>query len=305
MNHPVSNKLPDGLTESDVLEAVIASDYPLQTLVASSLYANFDRVQEQWSYADSNTGELRTLNILATKYPDGPDEDIPRGDIAAGLTLLVECRRSSLPYVFFLALGQPEIPDFPLITGLPPLKLWRDDGAYWPNVSLPRALSLDSADFVKQSPYCSSFTSCYMEGDHLRVADSEPFNELARPLTDAMRHYEALEAHRGEASYLSHLVVGLVVLDAPMVSVQISESGSETSMTPWVRVARHETIEVRDFRRGGKLFAIDVIHKDYLQTYLNDHLFPFTETFSQLLEKYRNTLVSGEGPAAGMDKRLA
>jgi hypothetical protein len=65
-NNTPENQLGAGLTEPQILEAVRKSGYPLQTIIASSLRIDFS-VQEEWSFVDSDSGALRTLDVLASR----------------------------------------------------------------------------------------------------------------------------------------------------------------------------------------------------------------------------------------------
>lgn len=120
-NNPQSNKLLPGLTESTLLEAVEKSGYPLQTIVANFLRAYFKKgeifhLQEEWSYRDKDENELRTIDILAEKWLWNIEQGQPK--VSPVLNLLIECKKSDLPYVFFLSPTKPWIPQFPLLAGL-------------------------------------------------------------------------------------------------------------------------------------------------------------------------------------------
>src|SRR5437762_4458755 len=111
-DNPRGNQLPAGVDEGQLVDAVKASGYPLQSLVAQELASRFE-VIEEWGYTDRTTKEHRTLDIYAfCELGDGTGEGRPR------LHLLVECKRSSLPFVFF----PPGVPwmalDFPEVLGL-------------------------------------------------------------------------------------------------------------------------------------------------------------------------------------------
>jgi hypothetical protein len=51
-------------------------------------------VQEEWSYPDRDTGELRTLDVWAVKYLSGPTPPPGKeGHLDIGLALLIECKQ--------------------------------------------------------------------------------------------------------------------------------------------------------------------------------------------------------------------
>ena len=65
-NNPIENSLKEAVTEELILEAVEASGYPLQTVVGRQLRAaGLSDVQQEWSYVDRDSGNARTLDVLA------------------------------------------------------------------------------------------------------------------------------------------------------------------------------------------------------------------------------------------------
>lgn len=302
-NNPATNKLGSGLTETDVLDAVSKSGYPLQTIVGDYLRSQF-RVQEEWSYIDKDAQELRTIDILAEKWLYDFPREQPR--VRPTLDLLVECKQSTLPYVFFLSSSKPWVPHFPLLAGLfrHTLVLTTDDDASSWELPILRALGLDSHPFIVEEPeYCMSFTKCVRKGSDVELSGSESFHGLVLPILKAMHYFQIAESPPKTASYFDcHLVIGIGVIDAPMVGVRVSEQSHDLTLLPWVRVVRHETDEISDLWHWTRLFAIDIVHKDFLQHYLEKHVFPFAREFSKLVIKHQQVLVSGQAFATGIEK---
>jgi len=89
------------VTEADVLDAVGKSGYPLQNVVSDYLQTATFRTVEEWSYLDKESGQLRTIDVKAEK----PLFEYGKGDIRVrpSLVLLIECKQSQMPYVFFLS----------------------------------------------------------------------------------------------------------------------------------------------------------------------------------------------------------
>jgi len=302
-NNPPSNKLGAGLTEADVSAAVSKSGYPLQTIVANSLHPQF-HVQEEWSYIDKDTQEARTIDILAVKQLYDFTQEQPR--VRPTLDLLVECKQSALPYVFFLASSRPWVPHFPLLAGLfkHTLNITTDDDASSWELSVLNALGLDFHPFITREPeYCISFAKSVRKGSDVELSGSEAFHGLVLPMLKAMYHFQTVESPPKTAWYFDcHLCIGIGVLDAPMVGVRVSEQSHDLTLLPWVRVVRHETDEIPDWHHRTRLFAIEIVHKDFLQDYLDKHLLPFAEEFSKLTIKHQQVLASGEAFATGMGK---
>jgi hypothetical protein len=72
------------------------SGYPLQAVVAEKLMDAGFKVVEEWGFIDKDTKEQRSLDILAfKKLRNDKDTVIP------SLTLLIECKRTIHPFVFF------------------------------------------------------------------------------------------------------------------------------------------------------------------------------------------------------------
>ena len=94
--NPESNVLGKGIEESDIALAVRASGYPLQIIVSKILGDKFHLIEE-WSYRDGDTE--RTIDLLAEMQLFDFSEPQPR--VRPTLNLLIECKQSDLPYIFF------------------------------------------------------------------------------------------------------------------------------------------------------------------------------------------------------------
>jgi len=307
-NNPLTNRLGSGITEKDVSK----SGYPLQTIVANLIREHSSSkkrsfyVQEEWSYVDKDTKGLRTIDILAQKWLC----DIgggPQRKVRPILNLVLECKQSPLPYVFFLSKGRPVVIHFPLIAGLPhqTVEITTDDDPSTWTFDILHALELRSHAFLStDADYCTTFSKCVRGGANVELSGSEPFHGLVLPILKAMQHFQVVESPPKTALYFDcHIVIGIGVLDAPMVGVRVSARGHDLVLLPWVRVIRHETDEILDWhqtRRG--FYAIDIVHKDFLKEYLHRHVFPFTEVFSGLAMKHDEELASGKAFASGLGK---
>src|SRR5712691_9006269 len=120
-NNPTSNQLGPGLTEDQVSAAVEKSGYPLQTIVGDLLRTKPTgtddkfRVQEEWSFVDRNTKELRSIDLLVDLRLHGWN---PQPRVRPQLNLLIECKQSTLPFVFFLTKSGLWPLSFPTVGGL-------------------------------------------------------------------------------------------------------------------------------------------------------------------------------------------
>lgn len=120
-DNPPSNGLRDGTTEDQLADAIRRSGYPVQTAVGHLLRSATPGqpegfiVQEEWCFVDARTNELRNLDLRADLRLH---EWNPQPRVRPMLTLLIECKQSELPYVFFESGGGIRPHDFPRVSGL-------------------------------------------------------------------------------------------------------------------------------------------------------------------------------------------
>src|ERR1051325_9310089 len=112
--NPDANHLPNAITESQLADAIKASGYPLQTLVAECLKSHFG-LRHEWAYLDRQTKELRAIDLLAER--DLYDWKTAHPRVRPRLDLLIECKQTELPHLFFVA-EPPWTADFPVLAGL-------------------------------------------------------------------------------------------------------------------------------------------------------------------------------------------
>ena len=71
---------------------------------------------------------------------------------------------------------------------------------------------------------------------------------------------------------------------------------------PWIRLSRHESYENEDWTERQKMFTIDVVHRNYFETYLEQHLLPFAKKLAKKILKHDTIIASGKAFAKGMGK---
>lgn len=301
--NPESNKLGAGVTEKELLDAIGKSGYPLQTIVASQLDPEFI-INEEWSYIDKETGDERNIDILAEKWlfdwRTNPDRRV-----RPTLDLLIECKKSELPYVFFLSRNDVWLKQFPIFAGLfnEELKVKTQDNPATFLFSFQQAFGLQNHPFAKLEEHCMSFTRC-ARNSKLVVRGDEPFNEIVLPLIKAMNHLREHQKPPATALYFDfHIVFAISVLDAPMLAVRVGDKDNELFLTPWVRVLRHNTVDAEYAHDRKRLHGIDIVHKDFFRTYLINHLLPYARTLASKAEKHDRVLASGEAFVSELGKR--
>jgi hypothetical protein len=299
--NPPANALPPGVTESLVADAVRASGYPLQTKVAALLSKQYHTVEE-WAYRDDNTDKVRTLDVLATSsFGDHAGNEFR---VRPRLILLIECKQSDLPYVFFLHRGSLPAA-VPALTGLhsDSLTITTDDDASTWELPIFDALGLGEHPFLTGPPTAASLSKCVRKGKGLELSGDEGYQSLILPLVTARDFHSSITLPPPTYYYFDvgvTLCVGVV--DAPMIGASISDTGHELRLLPWVRVVRHLPSPTHDAgrRQSGSFVPIDVVHAEFLEEYLVGHAVPFFETFAELCKKHAEELATGKAFAPGM-----
>lgn len=308
-NNPAANQLGAGVTEDQIRDAVGRSGYPLQTIVGDLLRfktvaenENF-RVQEEWSYLDRDTKELRTVDLLAELRLHDWE---PQPRVRPHLNLLVECKQSTLPYIFFETSRTPSLIDFPTIAGLREDKIVLtsdDDPSSW-TYTVPHALDLNEDPFQSALRTCHTLSKCVRKGSDVELTGSDAYNGLVLPLVKALQHFVHSQNPADTAWYFDcHASLAIGVLDAPMISVSVDQAGPILTAVPWVRVVRHEYEEKAERFDRDQLRVVDVVHKDFLHVYLDEHLLPFAWRFAERVLRHPTELATGLAFVPGMGAR--
>jgi hypothetical protein len=304
-NNPSTNRLGPGLSEAQVIRAVEESGYPLQTHVAAILHSSptpksggFD-VHEEWSYIDRDTNELRSIDLHASTRLYDWD---PQPRVRPVLHLLIECKQSHLPYVFFVRRGG-RLPDFPIVAGLRQDNVVitsDDDPSSWANTII-QALDLHDDPFQTEPPFCHTFSKCVRKGPEIELSGSDAYNGLVLPLIKAVHHFKQSEAPVETAWYFDcHLTLGVGVIDGPMIAVTVQDGAPVLTGVPWVRVVRHEYRQEADRFDRDQLRVVDVVHKDYFAQFVTKGAIPFAQRFADRVLRHQTELATGQGFAEGM-----
>lgn len=280
--NPVANNLPPGVSEDQLVAAVTDSGYPLQAIVAGNLAAYFS-VTEEWGYVDRATGEHRSLDVFGYKtLKPCSDRLVP------SLTLLVECKRSELPFVFFTP-GVPRIPPgFPSIFGFAKdkfeLHVARTSMKYVAPADFARLADLP---FVGMGPPMAvAFARAERQGKTFELSGAVPFNQVVLPLVSALTHLRTVYASTpNQPKYFPSIVVCLCVIDAAMVIATGPSENPQLELHPWVRSVRQEASDDSK-SRSTQHYVVDCVHQAFLTEYVEEHLLPFSRSVAErLLEK--------------------
>jgi len=276
-SNPPTNIIPSNIDEADLVRAVETSGYPLQGVVAEKLEKLEFKVTEEWGFIDSDSQQHRSLDIFAYKilHGDGKDPISPR------VALLIECKRTIHPYVFFKAISESKIFTFPVVAGVAGagVELEQRDGKMSMSASGQRVLGLDQLPFVNSVPRCASFSKALPSGKRVELSGADPFNGIVLPLVKALEYANKMYKPHGNVRVDPTLLLCMCVLDAPMVLVESPTKASDPVLTPWVRITRIQA-SLEPHRNPYKFHAIDMIHIDSLESIMVNHVTPFTEEFT-------------------------
>jgi hypothetical protein len=316
---PPYGALSEGITGPALLEAIKKSGYPFQAEVVDVLSSELSRqdikatLQEEWPYVDSDGNTPRSLDIYAQMSV--PTEEVregkngtTRGRIRVAIDLLVECKQSSYPFVFFLRNG-PFIPKarHPEIVGLPHEKL----RIFSPSDSLndfsfmmPIHDVLGSFDLSFCSvptPFAVSFAKAMRKGSRLELTGEETYRSITLPLMKAADHLKLQykpnpkTSHTGRPRHYSmHFVVCVAVVRAPMIGTFLSNGKNHLISLPWVRSARMDPADPDHWPESNRTRYFDVVHIDYFSSYLQHIVRDLTE-LARRAKKIDGPMADGYG----------
>ncbi len=162
-------------------------------------------------------------------------------------------------------------------------------------------MDLNSDEFQNIPPFCNTFSKCVRKGSDLELSGTDAYSGLVLPLIKSLQHFESAESPVDTAWYFdAHLTVGVGVVDAPMIAVLANNNKSDLNLVPWIRVVRHEYFENADKWERDRRWAIDIVHKDYLSIYIDNHLIPFAERFIKKVLHHQTELATSKAFASGM-----
>ena len=302
-DNPSANRLPDHLSLDEIVDAVRQSGYPFQGRVADLLEELLEApyaatVQDEWSYVDTDTGTPRALDIRAQKFLWDFAQDLR---IRPSIELLVECKQSVNPWLFFCRPSTVQLADFPRVSGLPSerVAIAARDGRET-SFGVLKTIGLIDDPFVLL-PDAPTAYSCarvrHSRGGRLEVS-GDAWSDLFPPLTKAVNHLvEVLQPNAITRTFDVGLVIPIAVLDAPIIAMAPSrpdDSPAEFYLTPWVRLVRHELDEPGYSSQSPLLSCVDVVHYGYLPKYVKS-LLHFADRFAAAVTRFEDVLVAGRG----------
>lgn len=272
-----------------VESAITASGYPLQIDVGRTLASRFS-LDHEWSFQDRDSGEYRALDILASKKLYDLAEHPRLYPVA---NLMIECKQTKLPLVFFCPESGIPAADLPIIAGLPvsEIHVTTADTKSTSKVRVRRILTDSTHPFLRHNKFCYTFSKVKRTGSKIELCGSDTYQSIVQPLVKSLIHLEKTRVPGRTWVYFTvDIAFAIVIVDGPMI---FSQDGS-LSFEPWVRVYRHEHSAVKDGPAYGRKFALDFVHRDFLDSYVDDHLLPFCTSIRERARKHHIEIAEGE-----------
>ncbi len=292
--------LPAGVSLEDLVEAVRSSGYPLQGRVADAVGELVGApmaaaIHEEWRYVDAESGRSRAIDVRCEIFPE-TTADLER--VRPFVDLLIECKSSELPWLFFTRPGSGHTVALPRIAGLPSEELRISDhkGGSW-RLPAVQACGLIAEPFVLDAaPSAGSFARVRRKGKKLELSGTEGWESLTSPLLKAVDYLCEVTAPPATLrAFDARLVLPIAVLDAPMYQIGSDASGSpQIEPISWVRVERHETPIPGSHPTRPRLSSFDVIQVDALSTYVPEVL-SFGDQFVRAVRRHQHSLADGHG----------
>jgi hypothetical protein len=280
--NPLTNKIPSGIEEATLISAIEMSGYPLQGVVAEKLRSAGFVVTEEWGFIDSDTLEHRAVDISAYKVLKATGT---RQEVSPRINLLIECKRSTHPHIFFSERSNLEAEAFPAIAAIRAgtVELQASGDAILESGNIPgqKVLGLHELPFIQDAPRCAAFSKAIPSGPKIQLSGDELFKGIVLPLVKALQYRMEIDSVYFDSERpLPTLTLCICVLDAPMLLVKSPLQSNNPILTPWVRILRLQAN--RDYSQlSHQFYGIDFIHADALDTFVTERLNPFAEEFAK------------------------
>lgn len=274
--------LPKGIREEAFIEAVANSGYPLQIVVGAALDERGYKLEEEWAFDDPDSGERRAIDVVALRDHQTEPVTSEHGTTEFAQALLIECKQSRHPYLFFESVARPELTSFPVMLGI---------GNELVGFKGSLRESIQDEPLMKGPPIAASLSRAEPRGEKVVISGEHTYKSLLMPLTKAFADYK--RQFRGsrpdrlgsaERTYKVRLALPLAVIDAPMVFVGRPSEEPHLERIEWVRlIIRHpvtwHTWQHGTFQGGGGFTVVDVIHRSFLASFFDEYWEGFGDQF--------------------------
>jgi hypothetical protein len=306
-HNPPDNRLPPGLADAGIDAAVKSSGYPLQSRIASLLRDRVDVVEEEWGFVDRDTHELRTLDIRTDTWLFTSNDQI-NVRVRPHLTMLIECKRSELPWLFFRSTVTPSLEDYPRLEGLnhSEIETYTDIELSTTTFSIQNALSLNALSFLQidVAAITTAVSRLGRKGSELELSGTDAFSTTVLPLVKAADHFAKTHAPKPTYRHFElHAVLLVCVLEAPIILATVGANDVHMQLSPWIRLTRQEPLPgAIGGREVSVLHAIDFVHAGFFSAFVDSHVAPFAKDFAARVYKHPEELAQGRGFIVGLDR---
>jgi hypothetical protein len=264
-------------------------------------------MQEEWSFLDGDRDTVRQLDILATKRFEAPSESPSlvrprpsefRSLLGYELDLFVECKKSDLPYLFFLREGASNTA-IPEVYGLPHEEIVYGTDRENLFIHSPMADVLGAWEAREASPPLAvSVSKAHRKGGgSIELSGDEVFRGLTVPVLKAVDHFRTQVEPPEDWLYRTiRFLVPIVVLDAPMVGVSMTQG--VVSLVPLSSVRLTITRPKDDAREyesaeENRIYGVDFVSLESLDEYVTS-----TQEWAQVLmsriDEFATQVVTGQ-----------
>ncbi|MCX4434495.1 hypothetical protein [Streptomyces mirabilis] len=306
---PPFAQLRAGLTGKDLYDVISRSGYPFQATVADTLrsaiaeHSKGALIQEEWGYVDTESGQTRAVDILAEVPLGSRKERNPLLGARPTLSLILECKQSDLPYVFFMRNNPPaSVIDFLQIAGTESARMRvfsaNEEGA--PGFSYYMTLhdvfgAWEFPFFEAPAPWAISLSKAVRK-PKADLTGEEAYRSITLPLMKAADHLKAITKKSGGHRHVLRVIVCAAVVRAPMIGVHLHEGQPNLIAFPWFRVSHLEPAKGQSGEMGptGTVKYFDVVHEDHLNDYINV-LMKSLNPLADRMDGHAQEILSGVG----------
>jgi hypothetical protein len=227
------------------------------------------------------------------------------------LSILLECKRAELPWLFFQSTVEPSLRDYPRLEGLnhSEIRMFTDIELSTTSFAVQRALSLDALPFLSgaNAPIATSISRLSRKESELELSGTDAFATTVLPLVKAGNYFATSYTPKPTYRYFElHAVLFVCALEAPMILATVGPTELELKFCPWVRLVRQEPIAgAIGGHETATFYTIDFVHSKFFATFLDDYVKPFSEEFATRVYRHPEELAQGRGFIQNLDRHRA
>lgn len=244
------------ISKEEILVALIKSGYLLEDRVNKALTTNGWLTVPNMRYIDDQTGIEREIDIMALNH-------ISMGNNYADYihsSLLIECMNNKEPIVFFENLEKST-------NRIAALSFTCFNNNFWEILLMAQTEIGFSEELIWSSQYCSFQQVKNKEAENngwIAYHPNDNHDSLNTFFKFIKFHKNAYSERKNSADF----IVGfyhrpLIILQGPLMSV---EQGNDIK----IHERNHIKYQIPKTENDGRLFTIDIITEDFLDSYLKD-----------------------------------